>query len=149
MERGRKNRKTTASLLARGSHTVVRILSLCVCVSDDPLLILLGPSNGDYWSDQGTWGPWPEGAWLQHLHKTIPVFSSRGTAWGFCFSLVQEHVFYIILPMTHTPDPDSSQLVSHVLLQCLSCLFLFPTPFSLGLCWFFPHGLPPRWLHSP
>lgn len=57
MERGRKNRKTTAALLARGSHTVVRILSLCVYVSDDPLLILLGPSNGDYWSDQGTWGP--------------------------------------------------------------------------------------------
>lgn len=102
----------------------------CLClwgVSDDPLLILLGPCNGNYWSDQGTRGPWPEGAWLQHLHKTIPVFSSRGTTGGFYFSFVQER-FLHYPSVTLTLYPGSSQLRSHVLRHCLSRLFSFLHP---------------------
>lgn len=56
MERDRRNWKMNAFLSACGSYVVTGMLSL-VCVSDDPLLIPLGPSNGNYWSDQGTWGP--------------------------------------------------------------------------------------------
>lgn len=116
------------------------------CVSDDPLLILLGPCNGNYWSDPGTWGPWPEGAWLQHLHKTIPVFSSRGTTWGFCFYFVQSNIFYMLPPMACTSHPDRSPLSSHVLLQC----FFVPLhPHSDCPASNLPHFLP-RWLlHSP
>lgn len=55
MERDRRNWKMNASLSAYSSYVVTGMLSLCL--SDDPLLIPLGPSNGNNWSDQGTWGP--------------------------------------------------------------------------------------------
>lgn len=47
----------TGSSLPRACSAVMGVRPLHVSVSDDPLLMLLGPSDGDYWSDQGTRGP--------------------------------------------------------------------------------------------
>lgn len=146
----------TAALTAHGTCTGGDAFSDCGSVSDDPLLILLGPCNGNYWSDQGTWGPWPEGAWLQHLHKTIPVFSSRGTTWGFYFSFVQEHVFYIIPPWLSPRIQAIANscrmyfcIISHVcFFSPLHFHFSCPLSFFIASCpdgctaWW--HSLPPQ-----
>lgn len=110
--------------------------------SDDPLFLLLGPGNGNYWSDQGTWGPWPEGAWLQHLHKTIPVFSSRGTTWGFYLYLYSKLFFHYSFPHS---APTSSQWPARV--ACASSRSPMSLHSHFDYPGSFPHHLLPR-LHS-